>query len=268
MVETMRYLTNISKIVKKIQRPKPNKRGGYIDETVITLPLFIIAVMVMSSVILMYVCIQDANFIIATELRRAAIESNFSNVSVLVPGRVGNRIGDKTLVNEYHVQDYGYRTTRWDIDELILLKMKINLKAKNPLNIASEADYELSLVTRAYVGRKRPIEPMSDDAMSSSGAEAVFVFPSMGEKYHNKSCRVLHVASTQVILNDEIKRKYSSCSHCHSKKASEGSLVYVFQNEGESYHLPGCNTLKRNYIEMERRIAIKRGYKSCNICGG
>ena len=42
-----------------------NKKGSYLLESAISLPVFIIAVMVMSSVILMYACIEDCTFIAA-----------------------------------------------------------------------------------------------------------------------------------------------------------------------------------------------------------
>ena len=52
-----------------------NKKGSYIIEAAITLPVFLIALIVMSSIILMYACIEDCIFIAANELRRGAAEA-------------------------------------------------------------------------------------------------------------------------------------------------------------------------------------------------
>ena len=69
-----------------------NKKGSYIVEAAITLPLFIIAVVIMNSIILMYACIEDCNFIAASELRLAAAEAVIADTSVTVPYRVRKEI--------------------------------------------------------------------------------------------------------------------------------------------------------------------------------
>ena len=56
-------------------RTHTNKKGSYIIEAAITLPVFLIALIVMSSIILMYACIEDCIFIAANELRRGAAEA-------------------------------------------------------------------------------------------------------------------------------------------------------------------------------------------------
>ena len=57
--------------------------------------------------------------------------------------------------------DIGYRVTRWDTDELIAVSVLMKMKSKNPIAVLSEAEYEISMVTRAYVGRFRGDDPMS-----------------------------------------------------------------------------------------------------------
>ena len=54
---------------------RTNKKGSYLVEAAIALPVFIIAVVVMSSVILMYACIEDCAFTAASEMRRGAAEA-------------------------------------------------------------------------------------------------------------------------------------------------------------------------------------------------
>jgi hypothetical protein len=58
-----------------------NKKGSYLTEAAIALPVFIIAVIVMNSVILMYACIEDCSFIAASELRRGAAEAVMAAVA-------------------------------------------------------------------------------------------------------------------------------------------------------------------------------------------
>lgn len=54
--------------------------------------------------------------------------------------------------------------------------------------------------------------------------------------------------------------------------------VFIFPDYGERFHREGCYYLKNadknkkdnetRYIEVDREIAIKRGYTPCQICGG
>ena len=246
-----------------------NRRGSYIVESTIVLPVFFIAVMVMSSVILMYACIENCSFMTAVEMRKCAAEAIYTDTYMLMPYRLKKEI-EKThsQVDSTRVTDYGYRESRWGQDELIALTIDMRLKTANPLGIRAKADYDLSLVTRAYVGKIRDNPAMSADEMSGADSEPVFIFPKRGERYHSEGCGFLTAASTSGVLNSSVKKKYKSCPLCGSGKAKKGSRIYYFPSAGEDYHLPGCSALQRNFIEIDKRDAIERGYTPCSKCGG
>ena len=82
-----------------------NKRGSYLLEAAISLPVFIIAVMVMNSVILMYACIEDCAFIAAAEMRRGATEAVIADTSVVVPYRIKKEITDISKINAAYLKD-------------------------------------------------------------------------------------------------------------------------------------------------------------------
>lgn len=250
-----------------ILKTATNKKGSYIVESTISLPIFMIAVIVMCSILLMYSCIEDANFIAATEMRRTTAESIYVNTTPLLPIRVSNRIYEHDQVKDIDIKDFRFRQSFLGNDEMIAIKLKVEMKTNNPLNLASKADYDVALVSRAYVGKIRDEGNMSAAEMMSQ-SEAVYIFPQSGEKYHNKGCGVLHAAYQATVLNSSLKSKYSSCPLCHSKKAKIGDRVYYFPNDGEDYHLAGCPSLERNYIEIEKQVAIERGYTPCKKCGG
>ena len=246
-----------------------NKKGSYILEAAITLPVFLIAVIVMSSVILMYACIEDCTLITANELRKCASEAIITDTSPLAAYRVKSALDDDhSRIASLKTTDLGCRVSRWGQDELIAVTVRMRLESPNPLGIRAAADYDLGFVTRAYVGKIRDIGPMTAGEMAGSDADPVFVFPKRGERYHSKGCAFLTAASRSSALTSSIRSNYSPCPICGSKKASAGALIYYFPAAGESYHLPGCASLQRNYIEMDRRDALERGYTPCSKCGG
>ena len=259
--EVMNLRTVINKRIR-------NKKGSYLVEAAITLPILFISVLCMSSIILMYACIENSNFIAANEIRKSACEAIIADTSIAVPFRIKKEIEkEHSLVKSTHLTDYGNRVSRWDVDELIAVSLLLDMKSSNPLGLASEAEYEISMVTRAYVGRFRGYDAMSADEFGSLG-DAVFIFPKRGEKYHSEGCRHLRAASTSGTLSPAMKRKYKSCPLCKSGRAANGTLVYYFPAAGEDYHLRGCASLQRNYIEIERQVAAQRGYGACVTCGG
>lgn len=246
-----------------------NKKGSYLVEAAIALPVFMIAVIVMSSVILMYACIEDCTFIAANELRRGAAEAAVADTSIVLPYRIRKGIeDDHSQVHSASLTDAGFRCERWGMDELLIVGYRLRLKTNNPLGINAEADYDLSLATRAYVGRERDESSMTAEEFADEDAEAVYIFPKRGEKYHSQGCTFLRAASTSAALSDSVKRRYRTCPLCHSSKAGDGALVYYFPSDGEDYHLPGCPSLQRNYIEIDKSTAQKRGYTACSKCGG
>jgi hypothetical protein len=109
---------------------------------------------------------------------------------------------------------------------------------------------------------------MSEAEMSGGDSIPVYIFPKRGERYHDLGCGFLKAAKKSGALTRSLRRKYKPCPICGSRKAASGSLVYYFPAAGESYHLPGCASLQRNYIEVDKRDAISRGYTPCSKCGG
>ena len=246
-----------------------NKKGSYLVEAAISLPIFLIALIVMNSIILMYACIEDCNFIAANEIRLGAAESVIADTSIAVPYRVRKEIeGKHDQIESARLVDSLYRGSRWGVDELIAFDYRLTLSTHNPLGIKAEAGYDLALVTRAYIGRERDESSMSADEFMDNDAEAVFIFPKRGEKYHSEGCGFLRAASRSAALTPAIKQKYRSCPLCKSGQAKNGSLIYYFPSAGEDYHRPGCASLQRNYIELDKSTAIERGYTPCSKCGG
>lgn len=256
----IRTVTNLKTII--------GKRGSMIVEAAVALPVFLTAIIVLSSIMLYYAAIEDANFILATEMRRGAAEGLVTESDLTVPFAAMKRIeNNHSSVRSQWVTDYGYRVTRDGNDQLIAVSIRMNLETPNPFGLASKAGYRVSLMTRAYVGKIRPQAPMSEaDFLSDS--EAVYIFPKDGKRYHRKDCTFVRSGCTQATLTAGIRKKYGGCAVCHSSKAETGTLVYIYPAYGETYHLPGCSVLERNYIEVEKRIAIKRGYTPCSKCGG
>ena len=258
---------NINKWRKKIR--ERSSCGSYVVESAIVVPIFLVGMIVLSAIVLFYSCIEDANYILATELRKGAIEAVIVDNQPLIPLESEQRIQkNHPIVQSQRVLDYGFRKTRNDIDELIYIKLELYMESRNPMGFLGNGRYDVALMTRAYVGLERNVNPMSEADFRNELENGVFVFPQDGERYHAKSCTFVQAESKIVTLNQSVKSKYSSCKVCKSNTAVDGSSVYIFPNYGANYHLTGCGVLKRRYIEIEKDTALERGYTPCTKCGG
>ncbi|MBR0373527.1 MAG: hypothetical protein IJH91_03235 [Mogibacterium sp.] len=250
-------------------RKRIGKKGSYIVEAVLTIPVFLIAVIVMLSIITLYADIEESNYVLANEMRKEAIRTEFITGEFFFSGTTANRIQKASPhIRKLTINDYLYREQYLQIDEVLFLEYDTQLHVDNPLGLLTDAKYKLALMTRAYVGKWRDIDPMSDDDLAGDDSDPVYVFPKMGRRYHVKSCTYVRSAYVTVPLTNALRSKYAPCSVCHSGNAALGTSVCYFPEYGDAYHLKGCRVLSRDYIEMERSTAVERGYTPCTKCGG
>lgn len=273
--KNMHTAENIGKERRKLRNPfagrrrRDCRRGSYIVEAAITLPVLLIAMIVLSSIVLYYSCIEDAAFITATEFRKGSIEAAVSEGQPLIPPEVAERTRDNhPILDSHRILDYGFRKNRNGLNELIYLNLELDMKTRNPLGILSQSRYDSALMTRAYVGQIRNCKAMTEAEFRNELSDGVFIFPQDGEKYHNKNCTFVRSETKAVALTESVKRKYAGCRICRSKEAASGTRVYVFPEYGSRYHLSGCRVLERRCIEIEKDVAKERKYTPCSKCGG
>ena len=246
-----------------------NKRGSYLVEATLMLPIFMIAIMVMSSIISAYSCIEDANYISANQLRKSAAVASKVNTYTVIHHQISSELSSNhSQIDGFIVSSAVYRKNMLGIDEVIALDANMRLNTKNPIGFKAEANYKIKTVTRAYVGRVRKNTHMTVDDLTGEGDKTVYIFPKRGEKYHNKGCTYMNSKVISTALTTGLRKEFDPCPVCKSKKAKIGISVYYYPVEGECYHLNGCRVMERNYIEITKKIAERRGYTPCSKCGG
>lgn len=246
-----------------------NKRGSYLVEATLMLPIFMIAIMVMSSIISAYSCIEDANYISANQLRKSAAVASKVNAYTVIHHQISSELSSNhSQIDGFIVSSAVYRKNMLGIDEVIALDTNMRLNTKNPIGFKAEANYKIKTVTRAYVGRVRKNTHMTVDDLTGEGDKTVYIFPKRGEKYHNKGCTYMNSKVISTALTPGLRKEFDPCPVCKSKKAKIGINVYYYPVEGECYHLNGCRVMERNYIEITKKIAERRGYTPCSKCGG
>lgn len=249
---------------------KNTKQGSYIVESVIVVPIFIMAVVMLMSIVPIIATCENVNFAAADEIHLECTKSAFRKNPAALPATLRHRIyQENEKVNTYRTDFYRYLYRSEGIDDLISFSFQVQFQEKNPLGLFSSVNYHGRITARAFSGKLQKQAPSEKgDFEEEKESHIVYIFPEWGKRYHNKGCTYVRSNCQMVYLSQDTKRKYSACRLCQAKTAQVGSPVFCFRVSGEVYHLAGCRMIDKYYVEIEKEDAEKKGYSPCSKCGG
>lgn len=245
------------------------KRGSYILEACIVLPAFIIAVIILLSLIPVITECENIVYASCDELRASDIKANFYNDKLPAMIRLNNRLREENrFIENLNVSNFRYRHSKDGIDDLISLSVDGSFARRNPMAAISKIDFKFNIRSRAFTGAKLKSKADKDIFNKNDKAEFVYIFPESGTKYHNKNCRFLNPSCEKVYLSTKIKSHFKPCEKCSKKGFKDGQAVFCFFNSGSVYHLGDCNSVEKYYEKIEKKEAVNKGYTACQVCGG
>ncbi len=246
-----------------------NRRGSYIVEAAIFIPMFIIAMMLLTFVVPFISASENAVFITCDELHKADIRACFLDLDMVTPYLVKARIeDDDNLLTNVNTWNYGYLYSDGGMEDLISLNLEVSFGSVNPLGEISTLIFRGNVVSRAFTGKQGERNADREVFSKNEDYEAVYIFPREGKKYHNRGCPFLNPACEQVFYSREIGRDFRKCEKCIVDEIRTGDVVFCFFNSGEKYHVSNCSHVDKVYVEIDEREAQKRGYTRCITCGG
>jgi hypothetical protein len=246
------------------------KKGSYTLEAAIFLPLFIVGILTLGFTIRMIATAENITFAATDEARLAAGYAYNIPMAPFFPSNLENRIIDENPdTSHVDVGEFRYLYQSREADGLISFRLNYWIGTGLPLGMIDGMDVSQQYRCRGFIGRTAEGTPISFDEMEQNSlAIMVWLFPEGGKKYHRRSCTFVSSYPIQIILNQEIRKRYEPCPKCGSADAEDGTLVCCFQAYGEAYHLQSCPTVDKYVISMEKNQAEARGYTPCLKCGG
>ncbi len=245
-----------------------NKRGAYILEACIVFPPFIIAIIMLLSLIPVMAEWENAVYSACDELRSSDIRAHFYNDKLLGQVRLNDRLNKEShFIDPIQVTQYKYRHSDGKFKDLITVRIDASFSKRVPLAIRS-LDMDMKIRSRAFTGASLDEDSDKDSFNKKEDSKEVYIFPESGRKYHNKSCKCLNPACEKVYITPSIKSRFKQCDICKKKGYKENQAVFCFFNSGEVYHRGDCPSVDKYYEKIQKREAISRGYSACSICGG
>lgn len=247
-------------------------------EAAIFLPIFIIGVLTFAYLI-KFMSVEEAVFhsfadearVLSAEAGANPLESGADLASAhLFELKLKERIYDEN----------GKDVSSVDIDQFLLLNyingmsgmitmdLNYDVNIRLPIPFYEKLPVSESLLFRAFIGKEERLDPLPFEEMEKvKKSDLVWIFPRAGERYHGENCTYIKSEPKQLVMSDQVRRKYKPCGICDSRDLPEGSLVYCFTT-GQSYHAGSCPTVDKYVISIEKEEAVKKGYTACSKCGG
>ncbi len=250
--------------IKKLIESSTDKKGMYIVEASIILPVFIISMIMVISIIPVISTCENMVFSAADELRLDSVRAAFSEKITPIPVSLYARVvSENDGISSFFIDSYRVGVKKNNIDDLIELKFSARFKRGISLIPVNGIKFTSNLTSRAFTGSTHVVGDNADDSV-------VYIYPEDGEKYHKKGCRYLEAHCHQTILTQEIMEKYRACPLCKAGYAHAGQAVFLFERSGEVYHTPECRQVEKEkyYTETTRSSAERAGYSACSVCGG
>ena len=253
-------------VMGKTPMNRMGKKGSYLVEAAIIMPLFILAVLMMISAIPALSTAENMAFSICDELRLESAKAAFAGEPVTMKLRIKTRVSrENPKAENFRFTSCRYQYRKQKIDDLITVKYRFSYDGNDIQSLFQSSPFTGKMTVRAFTGKihkKAPVMP------TETNDKTVYIFPQWGMRYHRKSCTYVTGSCQMVYLTTQIQNQYQSCKLCNAKSAQIGSPVFCFTKYGEAYHVAGCSTIKRYYVTMEQHKAESQGYTPCSKCGG
>lgn len=237
-------------------------------EAVIIVPVFIMSVLMLITMIPMMAGCENVTFSVCDEIHAEAVKSAFRKNPAALPLVLQQRVEDENdRLTSFRMRFYRYLYTEGDLEDLLQADIRAVFSQKNPMGLLSTVTFDGRVRARAFTGKLHKYPPGSSGE-GEKDDQTVYIFPEWGMKYHGRQCTYVKASCQMVYLSQTIKGGYTPCKLCDAKSARLGSPVFCFTESGRAYHVAGCRTVERYYVEIEKGKAEEQGYTPCSKCGG
>ena len=195
-----------------------NKRGSYILEAAIILPMVIICICALISVIRIVGICENITFVTSKHLLDAAITyyNEFNEISLC--SEVTEDIED---VKDFKIVQFKYLFRDGDDNNLISLRTKSNFIVYNPIGINTNITFDSQVLCRGFAGNHRQSTPLAlEEFNENKDAHIVVVFPRYGKRYHDEGCGyvkrndVERAYITYMDREDAYRKGFTPCIVC------------------------------------------------------
>jgi hypothetical protein len=255
---------------------KIQRRGSIAVESAILLPLFIIGILTIGYLLKFCMISEGVHHALSDEAHKIMAEAPLLPYPIFGEQDIVKRINDESRgeaqnvrVGRFLYRMPGISKSGQIYTDLIAASVSFETPLKLPRLFISELEGERTILCRAFVGMEQQgsPKPFSEMEEDDSGG-TVWIFPRAGERYHDEHCAYIENNPREVLLDKNVRSRYTPCKLCKPDARRDGTLVYCFFTSGKAYHSGECTIVERYVIEIGKEEAESQGYTACSKCGG
>ena len=203
-----------------------NRKGSYIAEAALTLPVFILCVTALALIIRVIAVCENIGFVTAAEAR----DISLARISLCAEKNIEKRVCEENpRLTDFRVTNLDYLYSDGNIDDLIGINSKSVFTVENPIGIYGQIEFTEGLLLRGFTGAERKEEPLSEEDFTEyEKSRPVVVFPKYGIRYHAKTCRYVKQEyegqeyRLEMELEDAKLKGYTPCLVCKGGGDEQG----------------------------------------------
>ena len=217
---------SLRSFIKKEKRWKKLrlKRGSYLVEAALTLPVFILSVIALALLISIISVCENISMVTALEMRdftTSVSARNYLN-SVSLCKQIEKSVSEECeKLTDFQVKEAKLFYQKNEIDDLIGIVTESRFTVDNPIGIYGKIQFEEKLVVRGYTGALQDSAPLAESEFRKTGrSEPVIVYPKYGKRYHRKSCRYAKEEyagekyQLEMEKEDAVRKGFTGCLVC------------------------------------------------------
>ena len=172
-----------------------SKRGSYMTEAAISMPVLILCVCAMVLVIRIASVCEGIWFAESGEIMEAGLEAYDKKINVSLCKRVEKHVlSSERPLTDFSAENCRYLYSRGGIDDLISVDGRAVFRVVNAVGIDGKIEFDAKIMARAFTGTLRDASPLAESEFKERGvAEEVWVFPKYGIRFHGENCRYVKI---------------------------------------------------------------------------
>ena len=162
-----------------MRNTKNNKKGSYILEAAISMPVFILCIVAIALIINIIAECENIGFQSAKQMHIISSGSETTKIAALA--------NVEALTDRHRLRT---NVTAGEIDELAELRTESGFNVKNPIGIKGKISFTQQLRVRAFTGKTENSNPLSAaEFRKNEESVPVVIFPKYGKRFHTSGCR-------------------------------------------------------------------------------
>ena len=172
---------------------KNNRKGSYLVEATLTLPVMILGAVALALIINMIAVCETIGFLTSWQMKEHLIFSNITLNTVSLCTSLEKAVQEECpQVTDFHIKAVRGSFQSGNVYDLMSITTETSFQISSGVGIGGQTVFEEKLMARAFTGARQDASPLEPAAFTQGGgALDVVIYPKYGERFHKLSCAIV-----------------------------------------------------------------------------